>query len=572
MTETIEMLEQEHLKNIYEIAFLMTKDKTWDIEINNYNPLNTAFIVYDTHHITLTNQLFPIGLSKYPSIYLKMFDGELAHEIGHELITKVHNANYSKLMSLMQYSELAKSIKNIIEDKRVNYFIKLRYASDFGLRLGLLLRIIGDSTEKTNKKPEIALKLMYAKEKDFASYLLNLIVRKSLYEADLTQEEKELSSEQLTDYKTIIALLEKAKLQRVSNDLMNTFKQFYNIVAKYIKPDNPNRDKNVKDFIPKNNGGKMELELSEDTKEVKDEKEKQEKEAETNQAKEQEKEEAEKLKQKMKEKLEEMENKKTISEGSEIPAPKANRISYKKLVSKNQHLITELLNHLKQLSKPTTKRTYFKKNGILMNGILSNAYVQSLAHPVDNIYMNNEKEETKQKIAICLSFDSSGSVDREKLLDVMTITTEALGQYLKDNEFALNNFATDIQRIKTFGETYETTKARIPMLDCGYDNNIMIIHLLESNIRQFNKIASDYKKIQVIVSDFALLIPETRFNPVIEKMLNANIQPVFIGIDSWRNYINDYMANDKRVKRIGVNRMEELPALFIKIILEAINH
>jgi hypothetical protein len=55
-------------------------------------------------------------------------------------------------------------------------------------------------------------------------------------------------------------------------------------------------------------------------------------------------------------------------------------------------------------------------------------------------------------------------------------------------------------------------------------------------------------------------------------MLNANIQPVFIGIDSWRNYINDYMANDKRVKRIGVNRMEELPALFIKIILEAINH
>lgn len=557
-------IENNHMKNLFNIAYIITKDKTWKIIINNNNSMRTAYIIYDYHEITLTNQLFPIGMDKYPSLYLKLYDGELVHELGHEQITKPHNERYQTAILTKTYQKLAKNIKNIIEDKRVNYYMIQKYRLDYGLRLDFLMRIIRDSTEATLKQPEQIARQLYYKERDFSAYFMNLIVRKGLYGANIDSEVKALTNEQQTDLTEILNLLESAKWKRVTHDLIVIFERFYKIVSKYVK--DQNNDNHIDDRIPKNNGGKMDISLSDETQEVKEEKEKQEKQTKDMDSKEKDEKE---LKEKVKKYLEELKEKK-VTTGSEIPAPTSNHAEYNRLVAENQKQITELLNKLKQIVKPTFKRALLQRKGKLINAIVPKMYAESYRHPIENIYASQETIYKKQKVAINFSFDSSGSVNRDTLMRIMTILNESFGQYVQDNEYAINNFATNLQRIKTFFEAYDTTKARIPNMYCGSDNNIMVVRLLESVLRQFNSITNDYKKICCIISDFALLIPESAFNEIINKLIDSKVTVIFIGIDSWKSHINDYMADDKRVKRVGVNNMDELPNLFIKIYLEAI--
>ena len=319
-------------------------------------------------------------------------------------------------------------------------------------------------------------------------------------------------------------------------------------------------DKTIGNQTPILNGGSLKTKLNEESKEVKAEIEAEKEEKEAKEAKEK----AEKLKEELREKQ------RKPSDGSEIAAPIPNHLAYSRLVTKNQRLITELLNRLKQIVKPKTQRTIFQKKGRLMSNILAQAYTNSFNRIVENIYVKTESIYEKQKVAIAFLFDSSGSVNKTKLFDCMTVLNEVFGQYLSDSEFSIANFGTNLQRVKTFSETYENTKARIPAVDCGFDNNEMINTLLESYLKQFNGISKEYKKICCIISDFQLLIGKEGFETIINKLIDAKVQPFFIGIDGWQYAINLYMHNDKRVKRVGVSDISQLPNLFLKIYLEGI--
>lgn len=536
----------QQLSQLQQIAFTITKDKTISVK---YNPKeHTAFYEPQKNQITLTSNCFPKGIDKYPIAHAKLLDGLLTHETGHALLTNPLLDRYKRFEDSKLYKILAHHIINVIEDKRINYFMAMRYRHDLGKRLEFLLSLTKNMIEKhvSNNLEKVEANLKNAEAKK----LLTILVNKGLYNADLPELEKTLTKEQKLEAKTILETLEQTKYQRVAHDLINSAETIYKIISKHI-----DKEDNLVQYIPILSDGELSDSLDKELEaELKEEQKKQD--------------------EKDKEDLE-----KQLSnglgygtdKGDLINSPEPNEFVYNKLVNKNQAEITELLNKLKRTVKPIVCKQIFQRKGRLMNSIISKAYTNSLRREVRNIYQSSNVTFEKQKVAMQILLDFSGSMERETALDITTILTEVFSAWLEDIAFSVLVFGTDYQKVKTFYEQSSNTKARIGNISVNASST-NCAKPLEDILKMFNGIdTKDRTKLLVIASDFSFS-DSTEVKEILEHIERANIKLLFIGLCSVDNdNFLGILPNSKNVFRTIIEKPSDLPNLFLDIYTRAIN-
>jgi len=544
----------KQLKELQQIAITITRDNSISVV---YKPKErTAYYEQSKNKITLTSNCLPRGIEKYPSAHAKLLDGLTAHECGHALLTNPLEDRYNRFENSKPFRNLAHFIVNVIEDKRINYFIELRYRHDLGKRLEFLRRLVKDMCEKAleQKLKTAKLELLDKQKNKTARQLISLLVNKGLYECDLPNLEKLLDAKAKSELAKMLEVLENTKYQRVAHDLVSSAEILYSTIARYIT--SSSEDNALGEGIPILSEGNLEGSLSEDIKEDLEDLEQKER---------------EKAKEQQKQNLDKQLSKGLgygIDKGDLIPSPECDIDAYNLLVNRNSAEISELLNKLKRTVKPLVNRAIFQRKGRLMNSIISKAYCNSLRREVTNIYQSSNVYFEKQKVALEILIDLSGSMDRQTALDICTVLTEVFSAWLEDKAFSVLVFGADYQKIKTFYEQSVSTKARIGAISVSASAT-NITKPLEDSLKMFNGVDTERTKILVIASDFCFSDRDTA-KEILEDIEKSGIKLLFIGlcsVDS-SNYLG-ILPNSKNVFRTIVDNPRDLPSLFLSIYTKA---
>jgi len=252
--------------------------------------------------------------------------------------------------------------------------------------------------------------------------------------------------------------------------------------------------------------------------------------------------------------------------GQNIPAPKGNLEEYYKMVRRNAKHIQELLDNLKKFVKPHTKRNIYQKHGNMMRGILAKAYANSFRRNVNRIYIKSETQFEKIKVAIGFAVDLSGSMNQVESEDTVTIMSEVFGQWLSDESYAIMLFGSGYQKIKTFFEAYDNTKARIGGIRCL--GGTRMTECIRELRLMFNAITDDREKILVVCSDFYLSDIENS-SEELRKCLKQGIKIIFMSYGNRTEYHN-ILAKDRGVSRSYIADIKLVPREFIRCMTEAI--
>jgi hypothetical protein len=386
--------------------------------------------------------------------------------------------------------------------------------------------------------------------------MMSILINQGLYEAKCTNAWSQLSNERRKnekgeeipspkeDMEQALKLLERSKYQRIRTDILRTADEIHKLIAR-----NLNTDYTQRQYVVSRRGGNIFGELSDKLKqELKDQIEQEIKE----------------LKEKELEHLKDLAKGSGAGEGTgeEIPAPEPNPAEYQRLIDKCKPQINELLDLLKKTMKPITERRIFQKRGRLMSPLIPRIYTNSFRRNVHNVYTNVSTTFEKEQVAIAFLFDYSGSVDREQAKEITTILNEVFGHYVDDGGFSISCFGADSQKVKTFFETFETTRMRVGGIDVNGGGTEVSV-LLESNLKMFNAIRNR-RKICVIASDF-WFGDESRAEELIKIYEKAGIELMFIGFcgcDRMRTF-----ASNVKAKRTAIREVTELPQRFLEVYL-----
>ena len=236
------------LNQLRNIALAISKCP--QISVDYSDEISTACIDLENLNITLTKNCLPKGIEKYPTLFQYLLDGLVAHEAGHYVKTRPIDKRYKLFANRQHFKRLAHHITNIIEDKRVNYFIINRYRFDFGRRLALTLEVINKSMTKTmkDKLPE---------SYHNALIMMNILVHNGLYGGEIDPKlYAKLTDVQQADLKECLFLLKKAMIIQIKSELIRTSQQMYNLIAKHITCDS---DEGIGILIPNQAGGSLGL-------------------------------------------------------------------------------------------------------------------------------------------------------------------------------------------------------------------------------------------------------------------------------------------------------------------------
>jgi hypothetical protein len=198
-----------------------------------------------------------------------------------------------------------------------------------------------------------------------------------------------------------------------------------------------------------------------------------------------------------------------------------------------------------------------------MASVVPKAYVQSLSRPVSNIYTCTQTTFEKEQVAIAFLFDYSGSVPRNTAQKITTVLNEVFGHYVDDAGFSIGVFGLDCQKIKTFFESFETTRARVGGVNVSASAT-NVSDLLESNLKQFNLMRGNRRKICVIASDFSFT-DDSKATEMVKQMARSGIELVFLGFGEY-NDIHSFASN-VRARRTTINNISELPQRFMETYL-----
>ena len=472
---------------------------------------------------------------------------------------------------------------NIVEDKRVNHFIILRYRFDVGKRLllaNLILKDMMDNemeekkivssmqtqqllqganvgnviqldageslemtvdskghTQTTGTKPNIQVQA----GKQDGVYMVAILCNQGLYEAKCTQLWKQLTPEGKKDCEQALKVLESVKYKRVKLDLIRACQEIYDLVAKHLKA-----DYTTKEYVCSRRGGNLKGTISDKLKQL----------LEAEETKEQKEEEEKKQK-------EDLAKGSGAGEGTgeEINAPEPNFEAYSSLLEECKPEINELLNLLKVKMKPRVERAIFQKRGRIMSPVIPSIYANSFSGTVKNVYLRTTAKFEKEKVKIGFMFDFSGSVDKHKAEKILTVLQEVFGNYVSDGDFAITAFGADSQKTKVFNEPFQTTRARAGNISVNSAGTEMAV-LLEAFLKMFGCFKNE-RKVLVIASDFCTS-DESECNELLAMYAKMGIECYFIGFDSC-DHVDDFANNVKGLKasRTKINDISELPRAFL---------
>ena len=573
------------LNEMRNLAIAITKDKR--IRVKYVPEQATSAFNMETYEITLSLQSYPDFVRKFPRLFRKVLDGDMGHECGHLILTKPNweffNNWATKIKRQRGFYKLAHEICNIVEDKRVNHFIILRYRFDIGKRLLLANLILQDMmnnemeekkiiaqiqtpsilqganvgnviqldagesldmtvdskghTQTTGTKPNVKVE----SGKQEGVYMVAILINQGLYEAKCTQLWKQLTPEAKKDCELALKALERVKYKRIKLDLIRSCQEIYDLVAKHLKA-----DYTTKEYVCSRRGGNIKGQISDKLKQLL---------------------EAEEQKEEKEE--EEKKQKEDLAKGSgcgqgtgeEINAPEPNFEAYSTLLDECKPEISELLNLLKVKMKPRVERAMFQKRGKMMSPIIPRIYTNSFRGTVRNVYLRTTTRFEKEPIKIGFMFDFSGSVDKHEAEKITTVLNEVFGHYVNDGDFAITAFGADSQRLKVFNESYQNTRARIGNISVNSAGTEMAV-LLEAFLKMFSCFKNE-RKVLVIASDFCTS-DENECNELLAMYAKMGIEVYMIGFCNCDN-VKTFAQNVKGLKafRSEIKEISELPKAFL---------
>lgn len=537
----------KNLRDMRSIALTITKNNKLRLKYDAKQ--ETSFCNIENNEITLSLSSYPDFVLKNWRIGQKVLDGDLGHECGHVMLSKplwtYFNNWITKIKRNRGSFKLAHLIVNLIEDKRVNHFIELRYRFDFGKRLKLANLIIKDTVETTFSNPRFQIPIKYGD----APLIVSILSNEGLYEAKMPKVWSKLSKEAKAATKTCLEIMENMRYKRLRIDLIRGCQQIYDQIIPFLPK---GQDFAIKLMLSQRSGGEIKGNMSQQLKNklkglIKAEIEKE-------------------IKEEAKKVLEDLLKGSGAGEGTgrEIPTPEPDFNEYQRLLDKNKPEITRLLNKLKILLKPIVRRRRFQKRGKLMPSLMSKAYTNSLRNIVKNVYLNVKTRFEREQVAIGFLFDFSGSVDRTEANDITIILNEVFGHYVDDYGFAVACFGADSQKIKTFFETFENTKARCGNVGVSaWGTEISV--LLTAFLKMFNAITSDRRKILVVASDFEFGDNDKALD-LIRLYPLANIEIIFIGFCNCRK-VRTWASDLKNTRRTAIKSVSDLPEAFLDVYL-----
>jgi hypothetical protein len=375
-------------------------------------------------------------------------------------------------------------------------------------------------------------------------YMVAILCNQGLYEAKCTSLWKELSPEAKEDCKKALKVLEEVKYKRVKLDIIRSCQEIYDLVAKHLKA-----DYTTKEYVCSRRGGNLKGDISDKLKEL----------LEAEETKEEQEEEAKKQK-------EDLNKGATAGEGTgeEIPAPEPDFEAYSSLLDECKPEITELLNLLKKKLKPRSTRQIFQKRGRMMSPIIPRIYTNSFRGIVKNVYTKMDTAFEKEQVCILFNFDFSGSVNKSEAERITTILNEVFGHYVDDYGFGITCFGADTQRIKTPFETFENTRARIGAISVNSAGTELAV-ALEADLKMFNTVRNERRRILVIASDFCLSDDE-KCAELLQHYAKMGIEVCLIGFCNCDNVDNIWNeVKGLRVKRTKIKEVTELPRAFLEV-------
>lgn len=254
--------------------------------------------------------------------------------------------------------------------------------------------------------------------------------------------------------------------------------------------------------------------------------------------------------------------------GETISTPTPDEFKYNQRRNRLASIIQRMRNMLKSESRPKYEQERWKPQGRMMQGVLAGAYIQARRQPVTNVYVKNIMRYEKSDVTLALLVDLSGSTDTELMADVLTIIAEVSGNWLSDEKWGMFTFGSGFQKIKTFWESYNNTKARIGGLE-DMGGTYMAGPLGEIG-QMFKKVkdASD-KKVLIIVSDFQLMdddYPASRVQINRMKKL-SDVETICIVNDRSEAAMQVAMQNAKKLSDhvVPMPDISKLPENFFKV-------
>jgi len=500
------------------LAVSLTGERNTSVEICNEK--DTGY-VDDKSHIVVTTQVVPKELLDDDEVVRRLLEGLVVHECGHIIKTYPFNRTWEKWKNSQSNRNLARAVANIIEDIRVNYYMRNRYCWDVGKRLDLLIRVTKDSWI-TSLRESIA-----SNPASPIMVALSAIAYGAVYDGDpqevFSAVNIDIKKDIIQNAEAAISILQDEAAYAITDkDIINLAQRVYDLLL----IDATGEKENLEQLLPNwmtTTGEGMETHCSEDVASSL----KNEISGETDDKGEEEGQEEGKE-----------ENKENgngdltgVSAGSgtglAIPSPTPNEENYLRLVEHNMPIIQQMLKRFRIEENPRMKNNILQKSGRLMSEIIGLAYVNSLRRPLENIYSRRTLQLEKGRMKIGLVIDLSGSMRIQTVQNVLTVIAEVISRKLDDQDFAIITFGSDYQRIKAFIESWHNTKARIGNL---YDLGGTVLNPpLIAMEKMMAGVEPNYRKMVIIVSDFIVSDGEEVMK-TIARMTKNDIAVMGIGL------------------------------------------
>lgn len=195
--------------------------------------------------------------------------------------------------------------------------------------------------------------------------------------------------------------------------------------------------------------------------------------------------------------------------GEFVAHPPPDEVQYGRLYSECSSTIEKMKDRLKFDAHPVAYRRKFIRQGAIMQDAIARSVPTSQAgFEVPNIYRRTMRRMEVEDCYIVLLADLSGSMDAWTVKRAFTVVSEACGQWVPDERFALYVFGTNFAKLKGFDEPYSKVRYRIGGLDqwMAFDGGGTVMHLPLKHILDHTKKAlpDNKQKVLIVLSDWQL--------------------------------------------------------------------
>jgi len=499
-------LKDRVLEGLRAIAVIISHRRNVSVEVRD--KVRTGFCTKDGR-IVLTTRLIPRNLRKNPKIVKPFLEGLVAHEAGH--LFKTDFDMWNKWMKRMSDKNLANFVRNLIEDVRVESYIRMVYRDDFGKRIDFMNRIIKMGMTPTNHLDELVYRLIYGGR------------------SRLTGEVEKVISECEKRVKSIAHMSHPQKILPVATYVYRELKKITPYTSEMIRNCHvPYGEYDLSD-VPVEDAERTaeEMGLSEEEREP----------------------------------IKISPSMKAAGKGSglEIPPCQADPDEYNRIVSEVNRIVKKILDNLAPKLKAVVEPKVHEKVGVIPPSLLTRAYLMSFRRPVTRIYRRNVTKLEKAKVYWGILVDLSGSMTTWYVKRCLAVFAEVASGFLTDGSWALIVFGSEYMRIKTFVEPYHNVRYRIGGVECMGGTE------MASPLRKFHEMFRDLpegEKILLVVTDG---VPDKmrECRRIIEQMRSDGIRVIGIGLEAHPSNMRYLFGED----HIMIGNLEELPEAFITIYL-----